>query len=53
MTVLTDVLQNLNLDVASLQETTDWSLAKSNILGALNALDLSKLNPLSSQNGYG
>ncbi|KAM7327064.1 hypothetical protein ACRRTK_013431 [Alexandromys fortis] len=51
MTVLTDVLQNL--DVGSLQKTTDWALAKNNILGALNALDLSKLNPFSSQNGYG
>ncbi|XP_028743359.1 BPI fold-containing family A member 2 [Peromyscus leucopus] len=48
-----DVLQNLNLDVGSLQETKDWSLASNNILGALNTLDLGKLNLLSSQNGLG
>ncbi|XP_036039713.1 BPI fold-containing family A member 2-like [Onychomys torridus] len=48
-----DVLQNLNLDVESLQKTTDWSLARNNILGALNTLDLGRLNLLSSQDGLG
>ncbi|OBS78093.1 hypothetical protein A6R68_19513, partial [Neotoma lepida] len=48
-----DALQNLNLDVGSLQKTTDWSLANNNILGVLNKLDLGKLNLLSSQNGLG
>ena len=53
MTILTDVLQNVNLDLGSLQEITDLSTVKSTVLGALNALDLSKLNLFSSKNGYG
>ncbi|XP_021484803.2 BPI fold-containing family A member 2-like [Meriones unguiculatus] len=45
--------ENLNLDVESLQKTTSWPSAKDNILGALNGLDFSKLNPISSQNKLG
>ncbi|KAL6087488.1 hypothetical protein STEG23_006494, partial [Scotinomys teguina] len=48
-----DVLQKVNLDVGSLQQTTDWSLANNDILGALNTVDLDKLNLLSSQSGLG
>ncbi|XP_021495371.2 BPI fold-containing family A member 2 [Meriones unguiculatus] len=44
------VPENLNLDVESLQKTTSWPSAKDNILGALNGLDFSKLNLISSRN---
>ncbi|KAL1785521.1 BPI fold-containing family A member 2 [Sigmodon hispidus] len=48
-----DVLQNLNVNVDSLQKTTDWLSAKGNILDALNTLDVGKLNLVSSQNSLG
>ncbi|CAH6777045.1 BPI fold-containing family A member 2 [Phodopus roborovskii] len=48
-----DALPKPNLDVSSLQETKDWPLAKNNILGILNTLDVGKLNLLSSQKGLG
>ncbi|OBS78094.1 hypothetical protein A6R68_19514, partial [Neotoma lepida] len=48
-----NALQNLKMDLGSLQDTTDWSLAKNSILGAFNALDFGNLNLLSSQNGLG
>ncbi|ERE71096.1 parotid secretory protein [Cricetulus griseus] len=42
-------LQNPNPDVASLQETLNWPVAKNNILGALNTLELGRLDLFSPQ----
>ncbi|NP_001268605.1 BPI fold-containing family A member 2 precursor [Mesocricetus auratus] len=48
-----DALPQPNLDVSSLKETTDLSLAKNNVLEILNTLNLDKLNLLSPKNGLG
>lgn len=42
----TDVLQNLNLDITSLEEILNLQSVKDGILDALNTLDLDSLNLL-------
>lgn len=44
----TDVLQNLNLDITSLEEILNLQSVKDGILDALNTLDLDSLNLLAN-----
>lgn len=46
-----DVTQNLNLDVGSLQQATNWPSAKDNILETLNRVDLGNSKSFTSWGG--
>ncbi|XP_028631054.1 BPI fold-containing family A member 2 [Grammomys surdaster] len=48
---VSDVPQNLNLDVESLQQATSLTSVKDNILAPLNNINLGNLNQLTSLNG--